>query len=48
MPIIKGTKPNGQNCTQVIREENREDAIKEMKAEGYENIHDAETLEKYN
>lgn len=48
MPIIKGQKPDGQESTQVIREENRQETIEEMKKEGYENIHDAETLEKYN
>lgn len=48
MPVIKGTKLDGQNSTQVIREESRESTIEEMKKDGYENIHDAETGEKYN
>lgn len=48
MPIIRGKKPDGQNCMQIVREDNREETIKEMIEDGYEIIQDAETLENYN
>jgi hypothetical protein len=47
MPVIKAIKGE-ENITAVIPEEDKEQIIKELKQEGYTNIHDAETNEQFN
>lgn len=47
MPIIKATRHDGQNVTNVIPESYRQKEVEQLKARGYTNIRDAETGEKY-
>lgn len=48
MPIIRAKRPDGGEITGVMPEQDRQKTIEEFKKKGCTDIHDAETLEKYN